>query len=356
MQKSFETADQPSGQPQLAGRPATASGRIGVLLVNLGTPEGTSYWPMRAYLKEFLSDPRVIEEPRWKWLPVLNLIVLSVRPQKKGRDYETIWNKERNEGPLKTISRDQATKLRERLADLGEDVVVDWAMRYGFPSIAERIDALQAEGCDRLLVIPMYPQYAAATTATVGDKVFEKLMKMRWQPALRIAPPWHEEKVYISALAASVRAHLETLPWKPEKILASFHGIPKSYSEKGDPYYAQCARTTELLREQLGLAGDDLVMTFQSRFGPEEWLQPYTDKTVEALAMSGVRNLAVLTPGFTADCLETIEEIGGENAEIFRHNGGVNFARIPCLNASDDGMDVIEMVARRELRGWAPKG
>ncbi len=349
MQKSLDHSHRPTSHPPVK------SGRIGVLIVNLGTPEGTSYWPMRAYLKEFLSDRRVIEEPRWKWWPILNLIILSVRPQKKGKDYETIWNKERDEGPLKTITRAQAEKLTERLADLGGDVVVDWAMRYGFPSIAERIDALQAQGCDRLLVIPMYPQYAAATSATVGDKVFEKLAKMRWQPALRIAPPWHDEKVYVSALANSVRAHLGTLSWKPDKILASFHGIPKSYFEKGDPYYCHCSKTARLLREELGMAENDLELTFQSLFGPEEWLKPYTDKTVEALAKSGLKNLAVITPGFTADCLETIEEIGVENAEIFHHNGGVNFTHIPCLNDSDDGMDVIEAVARRELKGWAPK-
>lgn len=332
--------------------PPVRSGRIGVLLVNLGTPEATSYWPMRAYLKEFLSDRRVIEEPRWKWWPILNLIILSVRPQKKGKDYETIWNRELDEGPLKTITRAQSEKLAARLADLGEDVVVDWAMRYGHPSIASRIDALQAQGCERLLVVPMYPQYAAATTATVGDKVFEKLAQMRWQPALRIAPPWHDEPVYIQALAKTLREHLDTLDWKPEKILASFHGIPKSYFEKGDPYYCHCSKTARLLREAMDMDQDTLKMTFQSLFGPEEWLQPYTDKTVEALAKSGVKNLAVITPGFTADCLETIEEIGVENAGIFREHGGENFAAIPCLNDSEPGMDVIETVTRRELKGW----
>jgi ferrochelatase len=328
------------------------SGRTGVLLVNLGTPDGTSYWPMRAYLKEFLSDTRVIDTPRWKWWPILNLIILSRRPQAKGRDYETIWNKERDEGPLKTITRGQAEKLAERLIDLGENVVVDWAMRYGNPSIASRIDALQAEGCDRLLIVPMYPQYAAATTATVGDKVFDKLKTMRWQPALRIAPPWHDDPVYINALAATMTAHLDKLDWKPDVILASFHGIPQRYFDLGDPYYCHCSKTTRLLRTALGVPDDKLRLTFQSLFGPEEWIKPYTDKTVEALAKSGVKNLAIVNPGFTADCLETIEEIGVENAEIFKHNGGVNFSAIPCLNDSDPGMDVIEAVTRRELLGW----
>lgn len=334
------------------GHPPVRSGKIGVLLVNLGTPEGTSYWPMRAYLKEFLSDPRVIEEPRWKWLPILNLFVLSRRPQAKGRDYETIWNKDLDEGPLKTFTRGQAEKLTLRLQDLGGEVVVDWAMRYGFPSIAARIDALQAAGCERLLVVPLYPQYAAATTATVGDKVFDKLKTMRWQPALRVAPPWHDDPVYIRALADSARQHLAGLDWTPDAIIASYHGIPKSYFEKGDPYYCHCAKTTRLLRDALGMPETEVIMTFQSRFGPEEWLQPYTDKTVEKLAKGRVRNLAVITPGFTSDCLETIEEIGVENADIFRNNGGKNFTAIPCLNDSAAGMDVFETVVRRELMGW----
>jgi protoporphyrin/coproporphyrin ferrochelatase len=340
----------PSRRPE--GHPAVKSGRIGVLLVNLGTPDGTSYWPMRAYLKEFLSDTRVIDTPRWKWWPVLNLIILSKRPQAKGRDYETIWNKELDEGPLKTITRGQAEKLSERLADLGGSITVDWAMRYGNPSIASRIDALQEQGCERLVIVPMYPQYAAATTATVGDKVFDKLKTMRWQPALRIAPPWHDDPAYIDALASSMRAHLDTLGWTPDVILASFHGIPQRYFDLGDPYYCHCSKTTRLLREKLGLPEDKLRMTFQSLFGPEEWIKPYTDKTVEALAQSGAKNLAVVTPGFTADCLETIEEIGVENAEIFKHNGGENFSAIPCLNDSNAGMNVIETVTRRELMGW----
>lgn len=335
-----------------AGHPPVKSGRTGILLVNLGTPDGTSYWPMRAYLKEFLSDTRVIDIPKWKWWPILNLIILSKRPQAKGRDYETIWNRERDEGPLKTITRAQAENLGVRLKDLGEVVTVDWAMRYGNPSIASRIDALQEAGCERLVIVPMYPQYAAATTATVGDKVFDKLKTMRWQPALRIAPPWHDDPVYINALASSMTTHLEKLDWKPDVILASFHGIPQRYFDLGDPYYCHCSKTARLLRAALGLSEEKLKLTFQSLFGPEEWIKPYTDKTVEALAKSGVKNLAVVTPGFTADCLETIEEIGVENAEIFKHNGGVNFSAIPCLNDSDPGMDVIEAVTRSELMGW----
>lgn len=335
-----------------AGHPPVKAGRIGVLLVNLGTPEATSYWPMRAYLKEFLSDTRVIEEPKWKWWPILNLIILSLRPQKKGKDYDTIWNKELNEGPLKTITRGQATALAERLAPLSDRIVVDWAMRYGLPPIKERLKALHAEGCERILVVPLYPQYAAATTATVVDKVFEALSEMRWQPAIRIAPPYHDDPAYIDAIAGTLQAGLARLPFTPDRIVASFHGIPKRYFEAGDPYHCHCAKTTRLVREVTGLGPDKLMMTFQSRFGREEWLQPYTDYTVEELAKSGVKNLVILAPGFSADCLETLEELDGENREIFLHNGGENFAYIPALNDSAAGLDVIEAIARRELMGW----
>lgn len=335
--------------PLPTDHPEIPHGKVGVLLVNLGTPDGTDRRSMRRYLEEFLSDRRVIETSRLIWYPVLYGIILNTRPQKKGRDYATIWNRERDESPLRTYTRSQAEKLSARL---GESVVVDWAMRYGKPSIASRLDALQAAGCERILLYPLYPQYAAATTATVNDKAFAHLLTKRWQPALRTVPPYHDNPVYIDALARSVEAHLATLSFTPEVMLASFHGIPKSYFEKGDPYYCHCQKTARLLRERLGWGEDRLRITFQSRFGPEEWLQPYTDKTVGALARSGVKSLAVMTPGFVADCLETIEEIGVENADIFRQNGGVNFARIPCLNDSEDGMAIIENVVRRELQGW----
>lgn len=335
--------------PMPPDHPKVAHGKVGVLLVNLGTPDGTDRRSMRRYLEEFLSDRRVIETSRLIWYPVLYGIILNTRPQKKGRDYDTIWNRERDESPLRTYTRSQAEKLSARL---GAGVVVDWAMRYGNPSIPSRLDALQAAGCERILLYPLYPQYAAATTATVNDKAFAHLLTKRWQPALRTVPPYHDDPVYIDALARSVETHLATLSFAPEVVLASFHGIPKSYFEKGDPYYCHCQKTARLLRERLGWGEDRLRITFQSRFGPQEWLQPYTDKTVEALARSGVKSLAVMTPGFVADCLETIEEIGVENADIFHANGGVNFARIPCLNDSDDGVTVIEHVVRRELQGW----
>lgn len=336
----------PPDHPQLAP-PA-----IGVLLVNLGTPEATDYWSMRRYLKEFLSDRRVIETPRLIWWPVLNLIILSTRPGKKGRDYDTIWNRERNEGPLKTITRAQAEKLTERLTGVKERIIVDWAMRYGQPSIASRVQALQDQGCDRILVVPLYPQYSAATTATVGDKTFEALAAMRWQPALRIAPPWHDEPVYIDALARSIENGLAGLDFQPEVILASFHGVPQDYHLNGDPYFCHCAKTARLLRERLNMDEQRLRMTFQSRFGPAEWLKPYTDETVKGLASEGVKNIAIVTPGFAADCLETIEEIGVENRDIFLEHGGEKFARIDCLNDSVNGIDVIEAVVRRELGGW----
>ncbi len=334
-----------------ASHPPVRSGRVGVLIVNLGTPEGTDYWSMRRYLKEFLSDRRVIEAPRAIWAPILQLILLR-RPSARGRDYASIWNKERDEGPLKTITRSQSEKLAAMLAGLRPEVEVDWAMRYGRPPIAERLDALKENGCDRILAVPLYPQYCAATTATVADRVFDVLKGMRWQPAIRIAAPWYDERVYIDGLARSTRAGLEKLDFKPEIVLASYHGVPQSYLAKGDPYYCHCAKTTRLLGAALGWDESRLKMTFQSRFGRAEWLKPYTAETVRELARSGVKRLAVITPGFTADCLETLEEIRVENAGYFSEAGGERFAAIPCLNDSEEGMAVIEAVVRRELGGW----
>jgi ferrochelatase len=333
------------------GHPAIPPRRIGVLLVNLGTPDATDYWSMRRYLKEFLSDRRVIEENRLKWWLVLNLIILSVRPARKGRDYDKIWNRERNESVLRTVTRSQSDKLGEALKG-DPRILVDWAMRYGTPSIGSRLEAMQAAGCDRILIVPLYPQYAAATSATVCDKAFEALARMRWQPALRVAPPYFDEPVYIDALATSLERGLAKLTFNPDMILASFHGMPEEYLRKGDPYHCQCVKTARLLRERLKLDDTQLMMTFQSRFGPAEWLKPYTDSTVKALAEKGVKNLAVITPGFAADCLETLEEIAMENAHIFKASGGENFAAIPCLNDSDLGMAVIRDVVTRELMGW----
>ncbi|MGA2126434.1 MAG: ferrochelatase [Xanthobacteraceae bacterium] len=326
--------------------------KIGVLLVNLGTPDATDYRSMRRYLKEFLSDPRVIEENRIKWWLILNLIILAVRPGRKGRDYDKIWNRERDESPLKTITRSQAEKLGRSAELLALPVIVDWAMRYGNPSLASRLDALRQAGCDRILIFPLYPQYAAATTATVCDKAFEALAAMRWQPAIRVVPAYYEDPAYIAAVASSLQAEIAKLAFVPDVILASFHGMPEEYLHKGDPYHCQCVKTARLVRERLGLDDSRFMTTFQSRFGTAEWLKPYTDATVKSLAERGVKNLAVVTPGFSADCLETLEEIAVENAEIFRHNGGTNFAAIPCLNDSDAGMTVIRRVVLRELQGW----
>src|SRR3954466_6899142 len=284
-----------------ADHPPVVSGRIGVLLVNLGTPDATDYWSMRRYLKEFLSDARVIEENRVKWWLILNLIILSVRPGRKGRDYDKIWNKERDESPLRTITRAQSEKLAAMLAPVDARITVDWAMRYGHPSIAARLDALQRAGCDRILVVPLYPQYAAATTATVADKAFDALKTMRWQPAVRIAPPWHDDPVYIEAVASSLEAELKKLSFRPDIILASFHGVPKDYLLKGDPYHCQCQKTGRLLRETLGWDKERFMVCFQSRFGGAEWLQPYLIEMMGELPKRGVKKVLVIAPGFAAD-------------------------------------------------------
>jgi ferrochelatase len=306
---------------------------------------------MRRYLKQFLSDRRVIEEPAWKWWPILNLIILTVRPGRKGRDYAAIWNTERDESPFKTITRSQAEKLASLMADHPE-VVVDFAMRYANPSTASGIEALSRAGCDRILLVPLYPQYAAATTATAADEAFRHLMTMRRQPAVRVAPAWYDDPTYIDAIAGSVREGLAALPFEPERIIATFHGMPQKYADAGDPYHGQCLETSRLVREALGLPEDRWLTTFQSRFGNDPWLQPYTDATVRGLAQAGVRKLALVAPGFTADCLETLEELDVENRGIFMDHGGKEFAYLPALNDSAAGLRVIEAVVRRELSGW----
>jgi ferrochelatase len=338
--------------PLPESHPPVRQRKLGVLLLNLGTPDATDYWSMRRYLKEFLSDQRVIETPRWLWWPILNLIILTVRPGPKGKDYDSIWNKERDEGPLKTITRSQAEQLQDAFADSDGRVVVDWAMRYGNPTTDSRIRALMDQGCDRILLVPLYPQSCAATTATACDKAFETLMKMRWQPAVRVAPPWHDDPAYIYALAATVRARLAEIDFEPDMIVASFHGVPLEYLEKGDPYHCQCVKTGRLLRATLGLPPEKLMVCFQSRFGTAEWLKPYLIETMAELPKRGVRKVLVIAPGFTADCLETLEEIEVENQEAFLHAGGEKFAYVPCLNDSAEGMSVIEKVVRRELQGW----
>jgi protoporphyrin/coproporphyrin ferrochelatase len=334
-----------------ADHPHVKTGKIGVLLLNLGTPDGTDYWSMRRYLKEFLSDRRVIEVPKLVWWPLLNLIILTTRPGRKGKDYATIWNNEKNEGPLKTITRDQALGVGEAFAK-DERIMVDFAMRYANPSTESVILKMREQGCDRILLVPLYPHYAAATSATACDQAFRTLMKMRWQPAVRVAPSYHDDPVYIDALANSVRTHLDGLDFEPEVFVATFHGMPQKYLMKGDPYHCQCQKTSRLLRDALGWPKESWKTTFQSRFGSDPWLQPYTDETVEALAKSGVKRMVMAAPGFSADCLETLEELDGENREIFEHAGGEKFSYIPALNASAEGIRVIENIVRRELMGW----
>jgi ferrochelatase len=351
-------AAQPSASPTTTpatalpvGHPRVAHGRVGVLLLNLGTPDGTDYWSMRRYLKEFLSDKRVIEEPTWKWWPILNLIILTVRPGKKGHDYASIWNNERNEGPLKTITRSQAEKLAAALASHPQ-VVVDFAMRYANPTTESRLRALQAQGCDRILLVPLYPQYAAATTATACDQAFRALMAMRWQPAVRVAPQYSDEPAYIEALARSIETHLGSLDWTPDALIATFHGMPETYLHQGDPYHCQCLKTSRLLRERLGWSKETWHTTFQSRFGNDPWLKPYTDETVERLARAGTKRLVMVAPGFSADCLETLEELDVENRGIFLEHGGQAFSYVPALNDGELGLKVIETIVRRELSGW----
>lgn len=340
--------------PPSSQHPPLAHGRVGLLLINLGTPEATTYWPMWRYLREFLSDRRVIETPRLLWWPLLYGPILLRRPFRSGEAYRRIWNKERDESPLRSFTRAQAEALAARFQEeiTEPQIEIAWAMRYGTPSIPEKIRALQERGCDRLLIFPLYPQYAASTTATVQDVVFRTFLKMRWQPSLRFVPPYYADPVYIEALASCVLQAFEGCSREPELVLASFHGIPLSYFRKGDPYYCHCAKTVRLLRERLGWPEKRLRLVFQSRFGPEEWLKPYTDVTIRQMAQEGVKRLAVITPGFVADCLETIDEIGRENAELFRAYGGEEFLFIPCLNASPTGITVLEHVVRRELRGW----
>jgi ferrochelatase len=332
--------------------PKVNSGKIGVLLMNLGTPEATSYWPMRRYLKEFLSDPRVIETNRVLWWFILNGVILTFRPQKSGKAYEKIWNKALNESPLKTITRGQSDKLREALKDRPE-IIVDWAMRYGHPPVGARIEALKAQGCDRILFVPLYPQYSAATTATALDKCFDALKTMRWQPAIRSLPPYFDHPAYIDALVKSLKQHIKDLPWKPDLILASFHGLPLEYLTKGDPYYCHCMKTARLLRDKMKLSSEQLQVVFQSRFGRTEWLQPYAQETVEGLPAKGVKNLVMIMPGFSADCVETLEEVAIGLDETFKHAGGANFSAVPCLNDSPLSIGMLGMLVRQELQGWA---
>jgi ferrochelatase len=331
--------------------PVVKRRKIGVLLMNLGTPEATSYWPMRRYLKEFLSDRRVIEVNRVLWWVILNGVILSFRPQKSGHAYAQIWNKTLDESPLKTITRGQSEKLQEALK-ASPEIIIDWGMRYGLPAAGERMAALKDQGCDRILLFPLYPQYSASTTATALDKCFDALKTMRWQPTVRSVPPYFDHPAHIDALAKSLKRHLKALAWKPDVILTSFHGLPRAYLDRGDPYHCHCAKTARLLREKMKLPPDKLQLVFQSRFGKAEWLQPYAQETVEGLPAKGIKNLVMMMPGFSADCVETLEEVAIGLEETFRHAGGENFYAVPCLNDSPESIDMLEALARQELLGW----
>jgi protoporphyrin/coproporphyrin ferrochelatase len=351
MMKHSPLSNQFDLSQSISNHPAVRANRIGVLIVNLGTPEGVGYWPMRRYLKEFLSDRRVIEINPLFWQPLLNLVILTRRPSASGRAYAHIWNTDRDESPLRTITRSQSERLALALAEHPR-LMVDWAMRYGSPSIKSRIESLATQGCERILLFPLYPQYSASTSASVCDSAFDALKQMRRQPTLRVVPPYYGNPNYIAALAESLRTSLAKLDAEPQVVLASFHGLPQSYFDKGDPYYCHCAKTVRLLREHLGWDENRLVLTFQSRFGKSEWLKPYTEATLIRLAKEGVKRVAIITPGFAADCLETLEEIAVTAAATFRQHGGESFTAIPSLNDSPAAITLLTNLIQQELQGW----
>ena len=325
--------------------PEVKFGKTGVLIVNLGTPDSTSWLDIRKYLKEFLSDRRVIEVNPFIWQIILNLFILTFRPSKTAHAYKKIWRKENNESPLLFFTKSQANKLKSEIGN--EKIIVDFAMRYGNPSIKSRLNLLKEEGCENIVILPLYPQYAAATTATVCDEVYRSLMGMRWQPSLQIIPHYESEPLYIDALVASIEKKINKIDWKPDLIIYSYHGIPKSYFDKGDPYHCYCHKTTRLMKEKFNKV--DIQTTFQSRFGPQEWLTPYTDKTLEELPKKDIKNLLVICPGFASDCVETLEEINIQGRESFIKNGGKNFDLIPCLNDSSDHIGLFKELVKKYL-------
>ena len=325
--------------------PEVKFGKTGVLLINLGTPNSTSWWDIRKYLKEFLSDRRVIEVNPILWQIILNLFILTFRPSKTAHAYKKIWRKESNESPLLYFTRSQAEKLNNRIGN--EKTIVDFAMRYGNPSIKSKLNILKDAGCENIIILPLYPQYASATTATVCDEVYRSLMGMRWQPSLQVIPHYESEPIYIDALIKSIKGKLGKIKWKPDLIISSYHGIPKKYFDKGDPYHCYCHKTTRLMKENFNEI--DIQTTFQSRFGPQEWLTPYTDKTLESLPSKGVKNLLVICPGFASDCVETLEEIDIQGRESFMENGGENFDLIPCLNDNSEHINLFEKLVKKYI-------
>ena len=327
----------------LEKHPVVKFGKTGIILINLGTPDSTSWWDIRKYLKEFLSDKRVIELNPIIWQVILNLFILTFRPSKTAHAYKKIWRKETNESPLLYFTRSQASKLNIKIGT--EKIIVDFAMRYGNPSIKSKLNMLKKEGCENIVILPLYPQYAAATTATVCDEVYRSLMNMRWQPSLQVIPHYESDPLYIDAITQSIRKKMASINWKPDLIISSYHGIPKKYFDKGDPYHCYCHKTTRLIKEKFNEI--DIQTTFQSRFGPQEWLKPYTDKTLESLPSKGVKNLLVICPGFASDCVETLEEINIQGREIFMENGGENFDLVPCLNDNDDHIKLFEKLVKK---------
>lgn len=331
-----------------ADHPSVSFGKMGVLLINLGTPDAPDTGAVKRYLRQFLSDGRVIELNKVLWWPILNGPILTFRSPKTAANYAKIWD---DGSPLRIGTEKIASAMNDRLGADG-DVVVDYAMRYGKPSVEDQMAKLQAAGCDKIVCMALYPQYSATTSASAYDAVFHYALKARWQPALRTAGPYHDHPAYIDALKSSIETQLEALPWEPEVILASFHGLPKQNLEKGDPYHCQCQKTGRLLAEALGMSPDKLRVTFQSRFGPMEWLQPYTDDVAAQLAESGTKRIAIVSPGFAADCLETLEELAMGSKEIFEEAGGEKFHYISCLNDAPKALDLYEAIIRQNLAGW----
>ena len=336
-----------------ADHPPVKFGKVGVLLANLGTPDDYSYWPMRRYLNEFLSDKRVIDYPAWKWQPILQAIILSKRPFSSGAAYKSIWNHDKGESPLMTITKDQTAKMAaEMQARHGDRVMVDFCMRYGNPSTKSKVRAMVEAGCDKILFVPLYPQYAGATSATANDQFFRALMEEAWQPSVRTLPAYFNHPSYVDALAQSVERAYAAMETKPDILVASYHGMPERYLMQGDPYHCQCQKTTRLLRERLGWDKSQIVTTFQSKFGPEEWLKPYTVEEVARLAEAGKKRIAVIAPAFSADCIETLEEINEEIKESFEEAGGEEFTYIPCLNDEDAHISALADVIDVNLSGW----
>ena len=325
--------------------PDVRFGKTGVLIINLGTPDSTGWWDIRKYLKEFLSDRRVIEVNPIIWQIILNLFILTFRPSKTAHAYKQIWRTESNESPLLYFTKQQSRKLGKRIGN--ENVLVDFAMRYGNPSIKSKLSMMKEKGCENIVVLPLYPQYAAATTATVCDEVYRSLMKMRWQPSLQIIPHYESNPLYIDALINSIERKINEIDWKPDLIISSYHGIPKNYFDKGDPYHCYCHKTTRLMKEKFNKV--EIQTTFQSRFGPQEWLTPYTDKTLEKLPGEGIKNLLVITPGFASDCVETLEEINIQGRESFIEKGGENFDLVPCLNDNSEHIKLFEKLVSKYL-------